>query len=220
MVLDTPSRTWQEKRRESAREEILAAAWAAVREHGLGTITLRDIAERVGMRAPSLYWHFPSKMALYDAMFGQAWRSYLQVQTDLETRLRTSPRHALKMHGQAFFDFCVTDPVRHQLMNQRSIPGFAPSPEAYAPAVEVLEQLRRLLARLGVVDEAGADLYTALLSGLIDQQLANDPGGDRWARLLDRAVDMYATEMNLPDDDPDPHDDTRLHTDRHLEEET
>ena len=31
------------------------------------------------MRAPSLYTHFESKNAIYDAMFGQAWRDYEQV---------------------------------------------------------------------------------------------------------------------------------------------
>jgi hypothetical protein len=83
----------------------------------------------------------------------------------------------------------------------RSIARFTPSPEAYAPAVEVLVQLRCLLMGLGISDESGADLFTALLAGLIDQQLANEPGGDRWARLLDRTVDMYATEMNVPQED-------------------
>jgi AcrR family transcriptional regulator len=154
------------------------------------------------MRAPSLYWHFDSKMALYDAMYGQAWGGYLDVLDDLEDRLPASPRAALKMSGRSFFDFCVRDPVRYQLMNMRSIPGFAPSPRAYAPAVEVMERLRRRLARLGITDPAGADLYTAVVRGLVDQQIANDPGGDRWSRLLDRAIDMYATEMDLPEDDP------------------
>ena len=28
------------------------------------------------MRAPSLYTHFESKHAIYDAMFGQAWSDY------------------------------------------------------------------------------------------------------------------------------------------------
>lgn len=41
----------------------------------LSRITLREIAQRVGMRAPSLYSHFASKNAIYDAMFGQAGRS-------------------------------------------------------------------------------------------------------------------------------------------------
>jgi AcrR family transcriptional regulator len=200
-VLEVSSRTWQEKRRESARQEILTAAWEAAHEHGLGALTLRDVAARVGMRAPSLYWHFDSKMALYDAMFGQAWASYLEVQKELVARPSAPPRRVLKTIARTFFEFCVRDPVRHELMNLRSIPRFAPSPEAYAPAVEVLEQLRCLLMRLGISDESGADLFTALLAGLIDQQLANEPGGDRWARLLDRTVEMYATEMNVPQDD-------------------
>jgi AcrR family transcriptional regulator len=200
-VLEVSSATWQEKRRESARQEILAAAWEAAHEHGLGALTLRDVAARVGMRAPSLYWHFDSKMALYDAMFGQAWASYLEVQKELVARPSAPPRRVLKTIARTFFEFCVRDPVRHELMNLRSIPRFTPSPEAYAPAVEVLEQLRCLLMRLGISDESGADLFTALLAGLIDQQLANEPGGDRWARLLDRTVEMYATEMNVPQDD-------------------
>jgi AcrR family transcriptional regulator len=199
-MLDGSTQTWRDKRRESARLEILAAAWEAAREHGLGSITLRDVAARVGMRAPSLYWHFESKMALYDAMFGQAWGGYLDVQKDLDDRLPASPRAALKMSGRSFFDFAVQDPVRHQLMTLRSIPGFTPSPQAYAPAVEVLERLRSRLARVGITDAAGTDLYTAVLAGMVDQQIANDLGGDRWSRLLDRAIDMYATEMNLPTD--------------------
>jgi AcrR family transcriptional regulator len=197
-VLEETNASWKDKRRESARREILAAAWEAAREHGLGALTLRDVASRVGMRAPSLYWHFESKMTLYDAMFGQAWAAYLEVHWDVEARLPTSARAALKMTAREYFDFCVADPTRHQLMSQRSIPNFTPSPEAYAPAVEVIEQLRARLARLGVTDGAGVDLYTAMVGGLVEQQLANEPGGDRWARLLDRVVDMYAEEMRLP----------------------
>ena len=91
IVLDRPTASWQDNRRESARREILVAAWEAAREHGLGSLTLRDVAARVGMRPPSLYWHFDSKMTLYEAMFGQAWAAYNDVQKDMEERLPTSP---------------------------------------------------------------------------------------------------------------------------------
>jgi hypothetical protein len=83
-------------------------------------------------------------------------------------------------------------------MNQRTIPGFEPTPEAYAPAVRVLEALRERLAKYGVVDDAALDLNTALVGGLIDAQQANDPGGDRWARLVDSAIDMWADYVGLP----------------------
>jgi AcrR family transcriptional regulator len=203
-VLEKSSASWQDKRRETARREILSAAWKAAREHGLGAITLRDVANRVGMRAPSLYWHFESKMALYDAMFQQAWAAYSEVQEEQERRLPDSARAALKLVAHTYFDFCAVDPTRHQLMSQRSIPNFTPSPQAYAPAVEVIERLRERLRRLGVTDEAGVDLYTAMVEGLVDQQLANEPGGDRWKRLIDRVIDMYAEEMQLPNDKAPP----------------
>ena len=44
---------------------------------------------------------------------------------------------------------------------------------------------------------------TAIIGGLVDQQLANDPGGDRWGRLVDRVVDMLADNLGLPPDNPE-----------------
>jgi hypothetical protein len=85
-------------------------------------------------------------------------------------------------------------------MNQRTIPGFEPSPESYAPAVAVLDRFRSQLADLGVAREEDVDLCTAMIGGLVDAQLANDPGGDRWGRLLGRAVDMLADNLGLPPD--------------------
>ncbi|HEY9350860.1 MAG TPA: TetR/AcrR family transcriptional regulator [Acidothermales bacterium] len=197
-MLGSPTVDWQTKRREVARSEILSAAWDAARENGLAAITLRDVAARVGMQAPSLYSYFDSKHAIYDAMFGQAWSEYDEIEKELEERLPASPRAALKVGARAFFEFCVTDPARHQLMNLRLIPNFTPSPESYAPSVRVFERLRRQLSEFGVTEDADVDLMTAVIAGLIDQQLANDPGGDRWGRLLDRAMDMYADQVGLP----------------------
>jgi hypothetical protein len=66
-------------------------------------------------------------------------------------------------------------------MNQRTIPGFEPSPEAYAPPAEVLGLFRARLARFGVTKHDDVDLCTPLIGGLVDAQLANDPRRDRWA---------------------------------------
>jgi AcrR family transcriptional regulator len=197
-MLDTPKRDRQAERREATRQEILDAAWAIAREGGLAEVTLRGVAERVGMRAPSLYFHFDSKNAIYDAMFGQAWSACYAAMTELRGRLAKEPRAAIKQIASAFFDFAVSDLARHQLMNQRTIPNFEPSPEAYAPSVKVLSDFRAVMADLGVRDDAAIDINTALIGGLIDAQLANDPGGDRWAKLLDRALDMYCDHLGIP----------------------
>jgi mRNA degradation ribonuclease J1/J2 len=34
------------------------------------------------------------------------------------------------------------------------------------------------------------------MTGLTDQQISNDPGGTRWRRLVDRAVDMLLTDSH------------------------
>jgi AcrR family transcriptional regulator len=198
-MIGSPNRDRRAEQREATRLEILEAAWEVARTDGLAAVTLREVAAIVGMQAPSLYTHFPSKNAIYDAMYGQAWMDYEGEATARlgKARPRTA-RAALKAVARTFFDFSTTDLARHQLMNQRSIPDFQPSAASYAPAVRVLDRLRVMLVEIGVTDPDGLDLFTALIGGLVDQQLANDPGGTRWRRLLDRAMDMYADEMGLP----------------------
>ncbi|HWS46546.1 MAG TPA: TetR/AcrR family transcriptional regulator [Acidimicrobiia bacterium] len=194
--VDSLNRDRRSRRREATKAEILDAAWALVREHGLAGLSLRDLAARVGMRAPSLYQYFPSKHAIYDAMFGQGARQALaEVGAPVGT---TDAREALLLVAHRMFDFVTSNPERALLLFQRTIPGFEPSPESYAPAVELLDWSRLQLVERGLTDPDALDLWTALLSGLSNQQMANDPGGTRWARLVDRAVGMYLAEVGPP----------------------
>ena len=197
MMLGKPSRNRQSERREATRREIVDAAWQAAREHGLAQITLRDVADRIGMQAPSLYSHMASKNAIYDAMFAQAWSECLELTNQAEVNCPVDRRGAIRHYARTYFDFATEDLVRNQLMNQRTIPGFEPSPQAYAPAVEALESLRVVMVKHGITAQEDIDLYVALLGGLADSQLANDPGGDRWSRLLDRAIDMYLRDLDF-----------------------
>jgi len=201
-VVVVPKRDRVAERREATRAEILQAAWDLAQEQGLAEFTLRDLAERVGMRAPSLYTHFESKHAIYDAMFGQAWSDYEQVALAELADLPQAPRAAIRRMARVFFDFAVANPARHQLMNQRTIPGFEPSADAYAPAVRVLELGRQILRNPGMTDPADFDIGGAIIDGMINQQLANDPGGTRWSALLDRAMDIWADGVGLPPDPP------------------
>jgi hypothetical protein len=47
------------------------------------------------------------------------------------------------------------------------------------------------LALNGVTEARHLDLWTALITGLVDQQVSNDPGGDRWTGLIDESIDMF-----------------------------
>jgi AcrR family transcriptional regulator len=182
-----------EKRSErhlATRDEILATAWTLTGEKGLVGWSLRELAGRVGMRAPSLYVYFPAKDQIYDAMFRESYRQLLE--RSVAMPLPDDARSRLHAMALMFFDFAVENPARLQLMFWRVIPGFEPSADAYAPSLQALRLGQEALAGVGITDPAAMDMWTALLTGLVTQQASNDPGGDRWRRLLDEAVDMFA----------------------------
>lgn len=186
-----PVRDRRAERRAATRTEILDAAWELVRADGLAALAMRGLGARVGMRAQSLYAYFPAKYAIYDAMFAGSTRLLLERLTDQPPL--ADPVDRLRRLARLFLGFCVEDPVRYQLLFQRTIPGFEPSPESYALAVEALDHGRRALGDCGIAGGHALDTFTALIAGLAAQQTSNEPGGDRWVRLLDEVFDMFLT---------------------------
>lgn len=180
----------KQSRRERGRAVIIAACWDLARERGLASFSLKDVASAVGVQAPSLYSYFKSKNAMYDEMFADGNRAFIE-------RIRALPksddtRQSLRAAAHAFVGFCAEDPARHQLLFQRVVAGFEPSAAAYATAIEVFTLLRESFTSIGITNPKHVDIWTALVSGLAAQQLANDPGGNRWTALVDSAVDMFA----------------------------
>jgi AcrR family transcriptional regulator len=196
-VLGNPTRDRQAERREATRREIIDAAWAIAREKGLTEVTLREVAARVGMRAPSLYSHFDSKNAIYDAMFGGAWSEYERLEVEGEESMPETPRAQTIAKALQFFDFATADLARYQLMNQRTIPGFEPSDEAFAPSQRIVQRSVERLAAIGVKDRGDVEILISIMAGLSAQQLANDPGGHSRRPLVIRAVDMWADGVGL-----------------------
>ncbi|HET6686688.1 MAG TPA: TetR/AcrR family transcriptional regulator [Jiangellaceae bacterium] len=181
------------RRRQALVDEIVQAADALVHEKGLAGLSMRDLGTRVGMHSSSLYQYFPSKLDIYDALFARwhrqlhAWMSSFDRDGD--------PEQVFRIGSARFTAFCMADPVRYQLLFQRTIPDFVPSEKSMALARASFADMAAVLARLGIVDLADLDLWTAVQMGLADQQLANEPGGDRWTAQLDRAIDMFLAHV-------------------------
>jgi AcrR family transcriptional regulator len=177
------------QRRETRTAEIVASAWELAGEHGIGGLSLHALAREVGIRQPSLYEYFDSKHALYDAMFADGNR---QLSRRLEAlTLPRNPRAAVKTFMRAFVDFTLEDQARSALMFQRPIPGFTPSDASYAVAQTVLERAVGVLHAAGLDDSDDIDCFVAMVAGISEAQLSNDPEGDRWTRHLDRLIDLY-----------------------------
>jgi AcrR family transcriptional regulator len=181
-------------RRQETKAEIVAAGWDLVRANGLSGLAMRDLGERVGMKAQSIYSYFASKHDIYDAMFHEGFVAFADFTGGLLETPDAEPLDQARSMAHQFFEFCTSDPVRYQLLFQRTIPEFVPSDESFAVSVGAYESMATRLADLGITDPAAMDLWTAVLTGLTDQQISNDPGGERWERLIDRAVDMTLRE--------------------------
>jgi AcrR family transcriptional regulator len=182
-------------RREAKIASIVEAAWGLARRDGIQLLSLHALAKEVGMRQPSLYSYFDSKNALYDVMFADGNRELLARLDSLE--LPTDSRVALKVLLRAFLDFAIEDPARNSLLFRRVIPGFEPSPESYALAVDALSSVVAVMNEAGVTDSGDVDCMIALVAGLVEAQLSNEPGGDRWLRHLDRMVDLLADDAHV-----------------------
>jgi AcrR family transcriptional regulator len=192
----TPEATTDRRRErhDAKRATIVDEAWKLARRDGLAAISLRELAAQVDLRQPSLYAYFDSKLALYDAMFADGNRQLIAMATALPER--DDPSEALVELVEALIRFSTEDPVRHQLLFHRPVPGFEPSPESYALAQQFYELAGARVAAAGADTPDDFDLFTAVVSGLSHQQVANDPGGDRWVLLSRRAVEMYLADLD------------------------
>ncbi|WP_345606326.1 TetR/AcrR family transcriptional regulator [Pseudonocardia adelaidensis] len=183
-MTDTPVEGRVARRRRAAMEEVLATAWQLAAEEGLAAISLRELASRLAMRPQSLAWYVPSKNALYDRMYAQGHRQFLE-------RLAAEEPLDVERAARLFADFCVASPPRYQLIAQRTLPGFTPSAESAALARRAFGAWRAALAAAGVTGHEAVDVLTAVVKGLVDQQITVDPAGDRFLRHLDDVIDMF-----------------------------
>ena len=177
------------ERRAARRAEIVATAWDLAHEDSIAGLTLHGLARRLGIRQPSLYAHFESKDALFDAMFADGNRQLLE-RLDA-VKLPRDPRRAVNSCLRVFVDFALADVPRYQLLFLRPIPSFEPSAASYALAEAAMATVIDVLRAAGIEDRGDVDCVVAIVAGLVDAQISNDPGGNRWTRHLDRLVDLY-----------------------------
>jgi AcrR family transcriptional regulator len=182
------------QRREVKVAEIVESAWKLAREHGIAGVSLHALAREVGMRQPSLYAYFDSKLALYDAMFAEGNRQLLERLDAL--KLPRQPLPALKKFIAQFVEFAMEDSARYELLFQRHVPGFTPSAESYLLAEEVLGRVYKLINEAGVSEPGDIDCIVAMVAGLMEAQMSNEPGGRRWIRHLNRLVDLYVDDAS------------------------
>ncbi len=199
------------RRREETIEQVLDVAVEVMAEQGVAGLTLGEVARRMGIRPPSLYGYFDGKHALYDALFERGWRLLHEVVKAGEaTMTGADPLADFRCGLDVFVRWAVEHPAYSALMFWRPVPGFVPSERAYAPAVALDEDGRAELVRLRDAGLLPADVdldrayrsQTALVSGVISQQLSNSPGEPfatgTWTSVLPDLIDMWLAHHTSP----------------------
>jgi AcrR family transcriptional regulator len=190
------------RRRAAVVEEALDHAIALMTEEGVGALSVSEVARRMGIRGPSLYKYFPSRHAVYDALFARGLAAQqAAVFAAIDKAERGVP--SIRAGAREVVRWAVENPALAQLMHWRPVPGFEPSPETFASSLRDMARVRaefsEAVARGQLVPGADGDdavrLYTVVMSGVISQQLANQPGASfddgAFSRLTDRAIDMF-----------------------------
>lgn len=190
------------RRRQETIDEVLDVAVQVMVEEGVAGLSLSEVARRMGIQPPSLYKYFPSKIALYDALFLRASREVLE--TFRAAAANAKPGWAALIAGtEAIMRLGLDQQVAGQLLNWRPVPGFEPSPEAFAPSVEFVQDVGHLLkvaAERGelhpdAASEDGLALLSILVAGVMSQQLANEPRATfdhgRFTSLTPRVFELF-----------------------------
>ncbi len=194
------------ERRQRNREEmvsaILDAARVVMREEGVAALNMHEVARRVGLRTQSLYYYFPSKAALYDALFLLGTR-LLHERIEQVVHTPTDPWGKIQAAMEAYIGFAQQHPELWKLVFERPVPGFVPSQESMEASVRMLRQGVSVIANAlesgqmvsGLTAASTTDFINAVMHGLTAAHMANEPAlpptEGRFGSLIPAAVTFF-----------------------------
>ncbi|MDB5596988.1 MAG: TetR/AcrR family transcriptional regulator [Hyphomicrobiales bacterium] len=150
----------------TSEKDIVAAARRMIRALGVDALTLRDVAEAVGIRAPSLYKRFDSKSALLQAVKAD-------VLTRFETALRQAgtgqpPALAFTRMAAAYREFGTRRPEIYRLIHRPELKaeGLEAERASLVPAFEIITALVGPAHAL-----AAARCTTSFLHGFVSMEI-------------------------------------------------
>lgn len=98
------------------REEILAAAGRLLAERGdESAVSIRMIADAVGVTPPSIYLHFPDKDALIEAVCEERFKAFDDALQDAAAGV-ADHREAMRARGRAYIRFALDNPEHYRVI--------------------------------------------------------------------------------------------------------
>jgi AcrR family transcriptional regulator len=145
------------------RTEILTAAHDLLASTGSeAAVSIRAVADRVGVTPPSIYLHFPDKETLLEAVCTEV---FTQLDAAMEEAARTAdnPFDALRQRGLAYVRFALANPEQYRLvLMRRGDGGIGPGELASQGAFAHLLDSVRECQSMGVYVESDDPVQLAL----------------------------------------------------------
>jgi TetR/AcrR family transcriptional regulator, transcriptional repressor for nem operon len=183
----------------SSKEAILAAAKRAAQAHGYGGLNFRDLADDVGIKAASIYYHFPSKADLGAAVARRYWQD---TASGLEAMLAETPDpvRCLRRYPDVFRKALETD-------NRICLCSFMAAeyddlPDGVKQEVQVFADINvawlgKVLSAAGVVSVQDSEKRArAIFAAVAGAQLIARSRSD--IALYDALIDSYRVAGLLP----------------------
>lgn len=141
-------------------QEIVRAARELLEQEGPGALSMRRIADRIGIRASSLYEHLRDKQAVEAALISIGFEE----QAELFAQAVHGSADPLASLAAAYRDFAHRQPHLHRLMTERPLRR-----DLLAPGVEAAAALPLLDATGGDLERARA--FWAFAHGMVTLEL-------------------------------------------------
>jgi AcrR family transcriptional regulator len=177
---DTPYGQAYAAGRRAVRRLVLDAASRLLEAEGPDALTMRRIAGEVGCSTSVLYTMFGGKAGVAEGL----WREgFERLRGAMERVADDDPLGRLAALGRVYRENALANRAYYAIMFQRPIPGFRPSPEAYAESLQPLRILVDAAAhciRAGVFRDADparvAGVLWAAAHGAVSLELAGYEG--------------------------------------------
>ena len=118
----------------NTKEKILDAALTLFSEKGYANVFVGDIADRVGIKAPSLYKHYKNKKAIFDAIIDEMNRRFAEQAKAMQINgtdaaadagiYKTLPEDQLLKLGREFFLYYLHDDYNRKFRKMLTLEQF------------------------------------------------------------------------------------------------
>ncbi|SMH51115.1 transcriptional regulator, TetR family [Rathayibacter oskolensis] len=166
------------------RDRVAEEAASMADEVGLATLTLSALAQRLGVRQPSLYKHIDSMAGLHRDIAVHAKRDLGEVLA--RASVGRSGADAISAMSHAYRDWARKHPARYEAANLMPAPGDVDDEAVSVAAIQVIADVLTAYRLEGEDSVDAIRAFRSTLHGFVSYETA---GAFRWSADVDRSFD-------------------------------